>query len=115
MFVKSLGKTDMVMFWQFMFEFCNNGYYCLVNLGIRGSSSCFAGAMMTHTLIEEESRRRHAEDPIAKQGSVLKRKPFETPSSLIKRLASIPKPLVTGHKTCQELEPTVLQNLGLPE
>ena len=30
MFVKGMAKTEMLGFWQFIFDFCNEGYSCVL-------------------------------------------------------------------------------------
>jgi len=30
MFVKGMAKTEMMGFWQFIFDFCNEGYSCVL-------------------------------------------------------------------------------------
>jgi hypothetical protein len=39
MFVKSMAKTQMMGFWQFIFDLCNEGYSCVLGwimVGILG-------------------------------------------------------------------------------
>ena len=55
MFVKTLAKTDMLMFWQYMFEFCKDDYSCVLGWllpGILGFLAVLIGlrVMMTRLL-----------------------------------------------------------------
>ena len=46
MFVKSLAKTDMLKFWQFMFDFCNEDFSCVLGwllVGILGFLAVIVG------------------------------------------------------------------------
>jgi hypothetical protein len=36
MFVQGLAKTEMTRFWQFMFDYCNEGYSCVLGWGMAG-------------------------------------------------------------------------------
>lgn len=52
MFVKSLAKTEMLPFWQFMFEFCNEDFTCVLGWLLAGILGFLAvvvglGVMMT--------------------------------------------------------------------
>lgn len=46
MFVKSLAKTEMLKFWQFMFDFCNEDFSCVLGwllVGILGFLAVIVG------------------------------------------------------------------------
>lgn len=45
MFVPSMAKTEMTRFWQFMFDFCHEDYYCILGWGIVGVLG-FLGVVM---------------------------------------------------------------------
>ena len=52
MLVKSLAKTDMLMFWQFIFDYCKEDYSCVFGwllIGILGFLAVLLGLgfMMT--------------------------------------------------------------------
>lgn len=52
MFVKILAKTEMLKFWQFMFEFCNEDFSCVFGWLLAGILGFLAvivglGLMMT--------------------------------------------------------------------
>lgn len=52
MFVKSLAKTEMLKFWQFMFEICNEDFSCVLGWLLAGILGFLAviiglGVMMT--------------------------------------------------------------------
>ena len=52
MLVKSLAKTDMLMFWQFMFEFCKEDFSCVLGwllAGILGFLAVLIGLGMIMT------------------------------------------------------------------
>ena len=46
MFVKGLAKTNMMGFWQFIFDYCNEGYSCVLGwlmIGILGFVAVLVG------------------------------------------------------------------------
>ena len=46
MFVKVLAKTNMMGFWQFIFDYCNEGYSCVLGwilIGILGFVAVLIG------------------------------------------------------------------------
>jgi hypothetical protein len=46
MFVKSMAKTQMMGFWQFIFDLCNEGYSCVLGwimVGILGFVAVLIG------------------------------------------------------------------------
>jgi hypothetical protein len=45
MFAQSMGKTEMTRFWQFMFDFCNEEYSCVLGWGMAGVIA-FLGVVM---------------------------------------------------------------------
>ena len=52
MLVKSLAKTDMLMFWQFMFDFCKEDFSCVLGwllAGILGFLAVLIGLGMIMT------------------------------------------------------------------
>jgi hypothetical protein len=53
MFVRGMAKTEMTRFWQFMFDFCNEDYSCVLGwllVGILGFLAVIVclGLMMKH-------------------------------------------------------------------
>jgi hypothetical protein len=46
MFVKGMAKTNMMGFWQFIFDFCNEGYSCVLGwimVGVLGFLAVILG------------------------------------------------------------------------
>lgn len=46
MFVQGMAKTNMLGFWQFIFDFCNEGYSCVLGwimVGILGFLAVLIG------------------------------------------------------------------------
>ena len=58
MFVKVLAKTNMMGFWQFIFDYCNEGYSCVLGwilIGILGFVAVLIGLyFMTRRLSRRE-------------------------------------------------------------
>jgi hypothetical protein len=48
MFVRGMAKTNMLGFWQFIFDFCNEEYYCVLGwilIGILGFMAVLIGLL----------------------------------------------------------------------
>ncbi len=56
MFVKSMAKTEMLGFWQFIFDFCNEGYSCVLGwilVGILGLLAVVIGLRLMITRLNK--------------------------------------------------------------
>ena len=58
MFVQGLAKTEMTRFWQFMFDFCNEDYSCVLGWGIAGVVAFLAVVLCFGFLITRANKRR---------------------------------------------------------
>jgi len=58
MFVQHMAKTEMTHFWQFMFDYCNEDYSCVLGWGIGGVIAFLALVMGGVTLITRANKRR---------------------------------------------------------
>jgi hypothetical protein len=58
MFVQGLAKTEMTRFWQFMFDFCNEDYSCVLGWGIVGAVAFLAVVLCFGFLITRANKRR---------------------------------------------------------
>ena len=57
MFVKTLAKTDMLMFWQFMFEFCKDDYSCVLEWLLVGILAFLAVVVGFGVIVTRLNRR----------------------------------------------------------
>ena len=62
MFVKSLAKTDMLMFWQFMFEFCKDDYSCVLGWLLAGILAFLAVVIGLRVMMTRLNSRREKQD-----------------------------------------------------
>jgi len=56
MFVKSMAKTEMMGFWQFIFDSCNEGYFCVLGwilIGILGLLAAVIGLRLMITRLNK--------------------------------------------------------------
>ena len=58
MFLQHMAKTDMTHFWQFMFDYCNEDYSCVLGWGMGGVIAFLALVMGGVTLITRANKRR---------------------------------------------------------
>ena len=58
MFVQRMAKTEMTRFWQFMYDFCNEDYSCVLGWGIVGILAFLAVVMGFGFLITRANKRR---------------------------------------------------------
>ena len=58
MFMQQMAKTEMTRFWQFMFDFCNEEYSCVLGWGMAGVIAVLAVVVGAATLITRANRRR---------------------------------------------------------
>jgi len=58
MFVQSMAKTEMTRFWQFLFDYCNEEYSCVLGWSTAGVIAFLAVIMGLGTLITRANRRR---------------------------------------------------------
>ena len=58
MLVQQMAKTEMTRFWQFMFDFCNEEYSCVLGWGMAGVIAVLAVVVVAGTLITRANRRR---------------------------------------------------------
>ena len=58
MFVKTLAKTDMLMFWQFMFEFCKDDYSCVLGWLLAGILAFLAVIVGFGVIVTRLNNRR---------------------------------------------------------
>ena len=58
MFVQSMAKTEMTRFWQFLFDYCNEEYSCVLGWSTAGVIAFLAVIMALGTLITRANRRR---------------------------------------------------------
>ena len=62
MFVKSLAKTDMLMFWQFMFEFCKDDYSCVLGWLLAGILAFLAVVIGLRVMMTRLNNRSEKQD-----------------------------------------------------
>ena len=55
--VKSLAKTDMLMFWQFMFDFCKEDFPCVLGWLLVGTLGFLAVLLGLGVMITRLNRR----------------------------------------------------------
>jgi hypothetical protein len=53
-----MAKTEMTRFWQFMYNFCNEDYSCVVGWGIVGVLAFLAVVMGFGFLITRANKKR---------------------------------------------------------
>lgn len=56
MFVKGMAKTEMMGFWQFIFDYCNEGYSCVLGwilVGIVGLLAVVIGLRLMITRLNK--------------------------------------------------------------
>jgi hypothetical protein len=58
MFVQYMAKTEMTRFWQFMYDFCNEDYSCVLGWGIGGVVAFLAVVMGFGFLITRANKKR---------------------------------------------------------
>ena len=58
MFVKTLAKTDMLMFWQYMFEFCKDDYSCVLGWLLAGILAFLAVVIGLRVMMTRLNKRR---------------------------------------------------------
>ena len=57
MFVKSLAKTEMLKFWQFMFDFCKEDFSCVLGWLLVGVLGFLAVAIGLGVMITRLNRK----------------------------------------------------------
>ena len=62
MFVKTLAKTDMLMFWQFMFEFCKDDYSCVLGWLLAGILAFLAVVIGLRVMMTRLNKRREKQE-----------------------------------------------------
>jgi len=58
MFVQYMAKTEMTRFWQFMFDYCNEEYSCVLGWGMAGVIAFLAIVLALGFLITRANQRR---------------------------------------------------------
>jgi hypothetical protein len=58
MFVQHMAKTEMTRFWQFIFEFCNEQFSCVLGWGMAGVIAVLAIVLTLGFLITRANQRR---------------------------------------------------------
>ena len=58
MFMQQMAKTEMTRFWQFMFDFCNEEYSCVLGWGMAGVIAFLAVVLAFGALITRANKRR---------------------------------------------------------
>ena len=58
MFVQHMAKTEMTRFWQFMFDYCNEEYSCVLGWGMAGVIAFLAIVLAFGALITRANKRR---------------------------------------------------------
>lgn len=58
MLVHDMAKTEMTRFWQFMFDFCNEDYSCVLGWGIAGVVAFLAVVMGFGFLLTRANKKR---------------------------------------------------------
>jgi hypothetical protein len=53
-----MAKTEMTRFWQFIFEFCNEQYSCVLGWGMAGVIAVLAIVLTLGFLITRANQRR---------------------------------------------------------
>ena len=62
MIVKTLAKTDMLMFWQFMFEFCKDDYSCVLGWLLAGILAFLAVVIGLRVMMTRLNKRREKQE-----------------------------------------------------
>ena len=57
MLVKSLAKTDMLKFWQFMFDFCKEDFSCVLGWLLAGTLGFLAVLLGLGVMIRRFNRK----------------------------------------------------------
>jgi hypothetical protein len=58
MFVEHMAKTEMTKFWQFIFNYCNEEYSCVLGWGLAGIFAVLAVVMVLGFLINRAIKNR---------------------------------------------------------
>ena len=58
MFVQHMAKTEMTRFWQFIFEFCNEQYSCVLGWGMAGVIAVLVVVLALGALVTRAIKRR---------------------------------------------------------
>jgi len=53
-----MAKTEMTRFWQFMFEYCNEEYSCVLGWGMAGVIAFLAVVLAFGALLTRAIKRR---------------------------------------------------------
>ena len=62
MFIKTLAKTDMLMFWQFMFEFCKDDYSCVLGRILAGILAFLPVVIGLRVMMTRLNKRREKQE-----------------------------------------------------
>jgi len=57
MFAQYMAKTEMMGFWQFIFDFCNEGYSCVLGWILVGSLGLLAVVIGLRVMITRLNKR----------------------------------------------------------
>ena len=57
MFAQYMAKTEMMGFWQFIFDFCNEGYSCVLGCVLVGSLGFLAVVIGLRLMIARLNKR----------------------------------------------------------
>jgi hypothetical protein len=57
MFVKSMAKIQMMGFWQILFDFCNEGYFCVLGWILVGIVGLLAVVIGLRVMVARLNKR----------------------------------------------------------